>query len=471
MSRSLPIALLVILAGTSGSTVAADVKPIAVAKLERTDTVDFEKELLPVLTHSCLACHNKTKAKAGLVLETPADIRKGGDSGPAVVSGKPDESLLLRSSAHRDGDVEPMPPPGNKVNASNLTSEQLGLMSLWISQGAKGEVKGATPLVWRQVAPGIQPVLAVAVTADGSVAAAGRGVGIDLYDLKERKLLARLSDPNLVETASADRPAAHRDLVQSLAFSADGQTLASGSYREVKLWKRQGEGPSAGWAHAKTIGAVDGQPLLADRVLALDFSPDGKTLAMASGVPSRSGQVAIYSILSGRIEKSFDELHSDSVQSLQFSSDGKHLVTGSADKFVRLVEMPEGKIVRSFEGHAHHVLGVAISRDGKTIVSAGADNVLRFWDATTGERKKASATFDKEATSVRFAGNDVLACSGDAKVELYKDTGVKSKSLAGASDFMHAAAASADGKLIVAGGQDGVVRVWTPDGKSVSTFE
>lgn len=447
---------------------AAD-KPIAIAKLDRTSTVDFEKEILPLLNNSCVACHNKTKPKAGLVVETPADILKGGDSGPAVVAGKPDESLLLKSAAHNSDDVEAMPPPGNKVNAPNLTSEQLGLLSLWISQGAKGEVKGAGPIAWRQVAPNITPIYAVAITADGRLAAAGRGVGIDLYDLKSGKSVARIADPALKSDAA--KPAAHRDLVQSLAFTADGKTLASGSYRELKLWKLTGDGEAAEWKLDKTIGTGDATSPLADRVIALDFSPDDKWLAMAGGVPTRGGQVALYSMADGKIEKSFDNLHSDTIQAIAFSSDGKQLVTGSADKFVRLVDLPDGKIARSFEGHTHHVLGVAISKDGKTIVSAGADNVMRFWDATTGERKKASATFEKEVTSVQFAGDEFVACTGDAKVETFKDSGNKSKSLSGSADFMHAVAASADGKTIIAGGQDGILRAWTSDGKSVGTFQ
>src|SRR6185503_16747811 len=55
--------------------------------------VDFQKEVLPILASNCLACHNKTKAKAGLVLETPADMLKGGDTGPAIVPKKGGESL------------------------------------------------------------------------------------------------------------------------------------------------------------------------------------------------------------------------------------------------------------------------------------------------------------------------------------------------------------------------------------------
>src|SRR5712671_8234152 len=71
-------------------------KPITIAKIDRKTPVDFEKEILPILKNNCLACHNQTKAKAELVLETPQSILKGGDSGPAVVARKSEQSLLLK---------------------------------------------------------------------------------------------------------------------------------------------------------------------------------------------------------------------------------------------------------------------------------------------------------------------------------------------------------------------------------------
>src|SRR4051794_3174631 len=92
------LALGLVFAAASARAEAA--KPIAISKPDRTDKVDFEKEVLPLFNTSCLACHNKSKPKGGLVLETPADIRKGGDGGAAVAPGKPAESLLLKAAAH-----------------------------------------------------------------------------------------------------------------------------------------------------------------------------------------------------------------------------------------------------------------------------------------------------------------------------------------------------------------------------------
>src|SRR5688572_6985837 len=116
------------------------VKPtgLPVAELQRETPVDFEKEILPTLKDNCLACHNTTKAKGGLNLETPKLILKGGDSGAGLVPGKSGESLLFKAAAHLDPELI-MPPTENKANAANLTPEQLSLLKLWIDQGAKGE--------------------------------------------------------------------------------------------------------------------------------------------------------------------------------------------------------------------------------------------------------------------------------------------------------------------------------------------
>jgi WD40 repeat protein len=137
------------------------------------------------------------------------------------------------------------------------------------------------------------------------------------------------------------------------------------------------------------------------------------------------------------------------------------------------MEFSSGKIVRSFEGHSHHVLGVDWKHDGRTLVSSGADNVIKAWDFTTGERRKTIEGFGKEVTSVHYLGDadQILATSGDATVRVLTDTGNNVRQLPGASDFMDCAAASFDGKLAIAGGQDGVLRVWNAaDGKAVLTL-
>src|SRR5207237_3594369 len=68
----------------------------------------FETEIRPLLAERCHKCHGENKPKSGLRLSSRAAVLHGGDTGPAVVPGKPDESLLIQAVRH-EGDLK-MPP-------------------------------------------------------------------------------------------------------------------------------------------------------------------------------------------------------------------------------------------------------------------------------------------------------------------------------------------------------------------------
>ena len=208
--------------------VQAGLEPIPIAKVDRAAPVDFEQEVLPILKQNCLACHNRTKPKGGLILETPQSILKGGDNGPAILPDKPLSSLLLRAAAHQDADLE-MPPPENKVAAAALKPEELGLIELWIEKGAKGEVHGLGPIAWKPLPPALNTIFAVTLTPDGQFAACGRGNRVFIYQIPTGQLAAQLADPQLRNDQGPR--VAHRDTVNSLAFSRNGELLASGGYR------------------------------------------------------------------------------------------------------------------------------------------------------------------------------------------------------------------------------------------------
>ena len=89
----------------------------------------FEKEVRPLLVKYCLDCHGPTKARAGLRLDTRAGWQKGGDGGPAITPGKPDDSLILKAIHARDG-LKRMPPEGK------LTAREIAALTRWIKEGA-----------------------------------------------------------------------------------------------------------------------------------------------------------------------------------------------------------------------------------------------------------------------------------------------------------------------------------------------
>ncbi len=246
--------------------------PLPVAELKRDAPVDFEREILPFLRDNCLACHNQTKAKGDLNLETPQFILKGGSSGPGLVPGKGAESLLFKSAAHLDDDLV-MPPVGNKSNARDLNAAQLALLRLWIDQGGRGEVTQATKIQWAAMPTSWSPVLAVALSPDGQFAYASRANQIHVYRIPTRQLVARLEDPG------AGPGVAHRDLVNALAVSPDGALLASAAYREAKLWRLAQPQPRP--------STPDTAPAATDPVRAWKLEPSGKLqLAAARDLPA-----------------------------------------------------------------------------------------------------------------------------------------------------------------------------------------
>ena len=92
------------------------------------DSVEFfEAKIRPLLIARCQRCHGAEKQEAGLRLDSRASIIKGGDSGPAIVPHKPDQSLLI--DAIRYGDTRQMPPK------QKLPPEEIVLLEEWVRQG------------------------------------------------------------------------------------------------------------------------------------------------------------------------------------------------------------------------------------------------------------------------------------------------------------------------------------------------
>jgi len=412
--RSIPLVITALLCATvSAAPTQADptTRPsIPVTKLDRTTPVDFEAEVLPILRDNCLACHNRTRAKADLVLETPADIRKGSENGPVLVPGDADNSLLLQVSAHRT--KPPMPPNDNKVSAIDLTSDQLGLIRLWIEQGAKGEVRPPAPIAWQAPSGALQPVYAVALTADGRYIAAGRANHIDLYDVPGRRMIGSLADPQILHSGLYGAAgAAHRDMVESLAFSPDGSLLASGSFAEVKMWRRPAPSPkfslatsgvnvvacSADGRHialaceGSAIQVFDAGSGKQSGVIAAStsapravaFSPDGSMLAIASADRGVRVSAVTGELLAQTVSPT-------DVSAIAWIEGAKQFATAGADGIIRIWLVPEAPAVawaapKELKGHAGPVTALAALTGGAQLLSGGADGAIRLWNLSDGQ--------------------------------------------------------------------------------------
>jgi hypothetical protein len=87
----------------------------------------FEKEIRPLLVERCHKCHGGPKVKGGLRLTSRANLLKGGESGPAVVLGKPDDSLLIKAIRYND---TPQMPPTEKLKARDIAR-----LTRWVAMG------------------------------------------------------------------------------------------------------------------------------------------------------------------------------------------------------------------------------------------------------------------------------------------------------------------------------------------------
>ena len=306
--------------------------------------------------------------------------------------------------------------------------------------------------------------------------------------------------------AAADALAKSKLLLRTAAFSEDGTLVLAGG-EDGKIYSFGAERGTEGAvfdAHPRALlaissggfsVAVDGTtrkgPWLptwkllvdmeptdptkppVDRVLALAFSPDGKILASGGGTPSRDGELLLWSATDGTLLREITGAHSDTVFDLSFTADGSLLASAAADKFARVFDVKTGKLVRSFEGHTNHVLGVAWNRTGRTLATAGADDVIKVWSLESGQQVRTVAGFTKQATALRYLGYEstFAVAAGGVPVRLVQEGGNITRNFDSGGAFMYDLSLSADGQILVAGGLDGVLHLWTTaDGKPLATF-
>ena len=448
-----------------------------------TAQLDFYHDVFPFLKKNCVSCHNKTTTKAALNMETPKLMIEGGDTGPSIIPGKSDESLLVEACLHLY-DLE-MPPKNNKSGAVDLTPAEIAILKTWIDQGAKDSVQEERTITWQAPAEGVQPIYTLAMTADGRFAACGRSNQIFLYDLDTRQLIGQIADP-------AEEPAgAHRALVQSLNFSPDGSRLASGSFREVKIWKQQ-SGKSATRPADPALGLV-----------LSTLSPDGSKIVAAD----KGGAVLVLNAADGKLIKKIatvaDVAKGETVQLLEVSPDGGKaaVFTDTGGWKLSLWDLADGKMLAA-QTSPDPVLE-AQSRDAQakltaatTAATAATAAVKPAQDAkaaaakvvadlkaqvakvpadkpnpglsdqvTAAEQKLAAAATVETAVLAKSKAADAAKVAAD---KVAKDSAAK---LAAARKLpVRSLAWTRDGKAIATAGDDKLISVWTVPAAATATF-
>ena len=413
---------------------------------------DYFRDVYPFLRSNCVACHNKTTTKAGLNMETPQLLRKGGESGPAVIPGKGAESPLVRFAQHLEEEV--MPPKNNKSGAVDLTAAQIEVLMTWINEGAKDSVQQARSVALRGIPKIVSPIYSVALLDQGRAVVCSRANELHLYDLTTRSFLGAVGE--------GSQPA-HRSSIQSVACSPDGKWMASAGFREVKLWKKQ-EAVDARWIPDPVMGLVMTVGLNGGREV-LGATAAGDLVRVEVGSGKEKGRWA--GIVAGA--KSLEPAPDGSCVWVGWEGGKSGVWSLSESLWLGARDFMDGGLGRW-------------SPDGQCVAVVGADKVVRIWKRPqiqapqtasgtdwikTGEWSAVAGVVD---LSWDAGGGRLLGCGEDGKVRLWSAADgklAKEFSVAG----VVTAVFSRDGKKFVAGCGDGVARVLDMDsGKDTGEF-
>lgn len=109
------------------------------AALHADETPDYLTEIKPLFAKHCTGCHGEKKQENGLRLDAAQSILAGGDSGPVLVAGQSDKSLLMHAVRGTSDTISQMPTEGDPLN-----EQQVALLARWIDSGAKLPEEAAT---------------------------------------------------------------------------------------------------------------------------------------------------------------------------------------------------------------------------------------------------------------------------------------------------------------------------------------
>ncbi|MBW4643727.1 MAG: WD40 repeat domain-containing protein [Goleter apudmare HA4340-LM2] len=269
-----------------------------------------------------------------------------------------------------------------------------------------------------------------------------------LWDLTKGELIETLSESPWVMSGLVDE-------VNSLAFSADGQTLVSvGADSTIKIWH---------------VGALDLIDILHKHngiVRCVAFTPDGRMLA--TGGDDR--KILFWDLTERRVAIALS-LDDTAAHSLVLSKDGQTLVTGSYRKIkvwrtsYQMGDIPlnDTQPIHSLMGHSHIVRSLAMSADAKTLVSGSRDQTIKIWDLETGELIRTLKGHKDEVCAIALSPDEEIIASGsaDKTIKLWHvKTGELLATFIGHTNTVTAVAFTASGEMLVSGSLDKTIKIW-----------
>lgn len=331
---------------------------------QATDSAMAFEKVREVIAKRCVTCHGRGELRGGLDLRSEAAIAAGSTSGPVLVRGEPEASLLYTLTAHLE---TPRMPPGQP----RIPERELKIIHDWIASLETESPKPSSPMpVAGKPLPKIVPIEEwprPTALADLAISRNGQRLAIP-----GRQQVIVFEGSPLRPVRAFPFPEGE---ICALTFSADGKKLVAG-------------GGLAGESGLAVIfDAETGERLVeieepGDAILTVDVSGDGRWLAL--GGPGKT--VALHDLEYGR------EHHrltgpTDWVLSTAFSPDG--LLVAGGDRFggVRVWETRTGKEFWTLRGHTGPIHRVIWSPSADELLSGSDDGSVRIWDMHRGEQR------------------------------------------------------------------------------------
>ncbi|MEL6578686.1 MAG: NB-ARC domain-containing protein, partial [Cyanobacteria bacterium J06621_12] len=235
--------------------------------------------------------------------------------------------------------------------------------------------------------------------------------------------------------------------IWSVAFSPDGEMLASGDTKGEIILRR----------------VSDGQPICSFKghtgwVVSLDFSPDGKTLASSSC----DCTAKLWDVDTGQCLHTLRE-HEHEVWSVTFDPDGEMLATGCDDSKVRLWDVNTAKCLKVLQEQVNCVLTVNFDLSGQKLVSGGDDAIIRLWDVETGECLKIFEGHEDGVRSLIFSphSQQLISSSSDRTIRLWDiETGECLKIFEGHTNAILSVTFCSHTNTIASASMDQTIRLW-----------